>query len=305
MQNETSFDSYIDIMKAVASLFLFITAVYTGSAVLVLPLHQFIGIWIEYPIHKLLGHLTLISGLAGSFIYLSLNGILNKAGCGYQIRPDRILHSLIAGLFLGNLILFVIEIILLALNLHDLDPDFSITMISVTKLVISSAIVGLIIGLLEETIFRGAIQGVLMKHLNVIIAVFLTSLTYAALHFIKVPALPADVIPDWQTGLALTLDGFNKGYFITNIDKFITLFLLGVLLGTLRVIHGNIIICIGLHAGLVMMMKISRKLTDYVPGSELEYLVNYTDHQLGWLSSVVLILSLVIYLKVKNHNITL
>jgi len=276
-------------MTAIISLLVFIAAVLLSSALLAWPAHHLISFWVDYPFYKLLGHLAQLLGLVGAMIYLSLNGLLNRAGCGYLISKRSFVYQVGAGLLLGNLILLVIEALLFLLGLHGVAAELRFTLYSFIETIFLACMAGLLVGLVEETIFRGAIQGVLMKHLNVVLAVLLSSLTYAALHFIKYPELPADVVPGWNSGLILLADSFKQGYFIYNFDKFITLFLLGALLGTIRVIKGNIALCIGVHAGLVMMMKLSRDWTDYLPGSDLEFLVNVTDHQLGLLSSIVLL----------------
>ncbi len=276
-------------MTAILSLLAFIAAVLLGGALLAWPAHLALAPWSDLPFHKLLGHLTLLLGLGGGFIYLAMNGLLHPRGCGYARNGQSAWRQLGIGLIAGNLILLVIELVLIALGLHDPEPDLRFSLPAVAVQVALAALTGLVIGLVEETIFRGAIQGVLMKHLNAVLAVLLSAFTYAALHFIKYPALPADFTPAWHSGLDLLADGFNRGYLLYNFDKFITLFLLGVLLGMVRVFNGNILMSIGLHTGLDMMMKLSRHWTDYIPGSDLEFMVNRTDHQLGLLSSIVLV----------------
>ncbi|MCG8324915.1 MAG: CPBP family intramembrane metalloprotease, partial [Thiotrichales bacterium] len=186
----------------------------------------------------------------------------------------------------------------MVLGIHQIEPQLDYSVTAMARLILLAALAGVIIGIAEETIFRGAIQGVLMKHLHHVLAIGLTALVYAGLHFIKFPELPADMAPAWHNGLYLLGDSFKAGYFQYNFDKFITLLLLGILLGMLRAIQGNIALCIGVHAGLVMMMKISRKVTDYAPDTSLDFLVNYTDHQLGHLSSIVLLLVIfIIYMR--------
>lgn len=287
-------------MTAIISLLVFIAAVLLSSALLAWPAHQIISFWTDYPFHKLLGHLAQLLGLLGAMIYLSLNGLFNRAGCGYQINNQAFLQQVGTGLLLGNMILLVIEALLFLLGLHGVAPQLQLTLFNFIETIFFACLAGLLVGVVEETIFRGAIQGVLMKHLNAVLAVLLSSLTYAAMHFIKYPELPADVVPAWNSGLILLADSFKHGYFISNFDKFITLFLLGALLGIIRVIKGNIALCIGVHAGLVMMMKLSRKWTDYLPGSDLDFLVNVTDHQLGLLSSIVLLIATVMIVVIRK-----
>lgn len=275
-------------MKSILSLALFLVAVLFSAALLAWPTFNLMAQWSDYPFHKLLGHLTLLCGLIGSLVYIRINKLSIRKGCGFESNNESVIRQLLIGLFFGNLILFSIVVVLMLLGLHAFESNLSELLSELVKIIILAGITGLVVGLIEELIFRGAIQTVLMKHLPVIAAVLISSVTYAALHFLKFPELSADTSPGLINGFTVMLAGFNQSYFLANLDKFVTLFLLGLLLGALRVLKGNIILCIGLHAGLVMMMKISRELTDHVPNHDLEFLVNHTDHQLGHLSSLVL-----------------
>jgi membrane protein DedA with SNARE-associated domain len=55
----------------------------------------------------------------------------------------------------------------------------------------------------------------------------------------------------------------------------------------------------GLHAGMVMVIKLIRDFTDYVPGNNFEFLVNRYDHLLGYLALGWLILIIVAYYRFK------
>ena len=79
------------------------------------------------------------------------------------------------------------------------------------------------------------------------------------------------------------------------IDSFLTLFTLGVLLAMIRLRNGNIAMAAGIHAGIVMMIKLSGEFTDYAANNTYPFLVNEYDHLLGYLAFVWLLLLCVIY----------
>ena len=79
------------------------------------------------------------------------------------------------------------------------------------------------------------------------------------------------------------------------IDHFLTLLVLGVLLSMVRIRNGNIAMCIGIHAGIVMTMKVTGRFSDYTPGSQFDFLVNRYDHLLGYLSLAWLLVLATVY----------
>ncbi|MCG8323896.1 MAG: hypothetical protein MI673_00135, partial [Thiotrichales bacterium] len=107
-------------MSSVFSLLVFIATVLFGSALLAWPLQQYV--LPDYPLHKLLGHLTLILGLIGSFVFLYLNGLLSRRGCGYDIGKKTFLLQAGIGLVVGNGILLSIELLLMVLGIHQIEP---------------------------------------------------------------------------------------------------------------------------------------------------------------------------------------
>ena len=62
----------------------------------------------------------------------------------------------------------------------------------------------------------------------------------------------------------------------------VALFLVGVLLGLVRERSGHIGWCIGLHAGWVFVIQVTRQLTDGNEASPYAYLVGDYDGIIGW-----------------------
>ena len=135
----------------------------------------------------------------------------------------------------------------------------------------------------------------LAKKTNAFIAISLTSFVYAAVHFLKYRELPEGTEITWLIGMEMLPDAFFKLSYPNITDHFLTLFTLGVLLSMVRLRHGNIALCIGIHAGIVMALKISGRFSEYVPGSPFDFLVNWVDHTLGYLSFAWLLVLAIIY----------
>jgi membrane protease YdiL (CAAX protease family) len=135
----------------------------------------------------------------------------------------------------------------------------------------------------------------LYKKTNALITVSLTSVVYAAVHFLKYRELPEGTQITWTTGLEMLPDAFFKLSYPHILDHFLTLLTLGVLLSMIRLRNGNIALCIGIHAGIVLTLKVSGRFSEYVPDSQFDFMVNWVDHTLGYLSFAWLLIIAIVY----------
>lgn len=126
---------------------------------------------------------------------------------------------------------------------------------AVLKIIIGS----LLIGVIEEILFRGYILTALRKSLGPVAAVLLSSAFFAVVHFIK-PAEP-ETVDRWYSGLLL----FSNLFAATG-DTFwpevCTLFCMGTVLATLSYWTRSVYLAIGLHAGWVWIMMLFRLFTE-------------------------------------------
>jgi uncharacterized protein len=131
-------------------------------------------------------------------------------------------------------------------------PTFSFRNIidwaAVGKAVAAAAVVPLI----EETFFRGLILGILLKSGRRYLAMFVTSVLYSVVHFLKAPEHTSAVVT-WTSG-------FNSiGHaFVQFADPilvaagFTTLFLIGWILADARLQTRSLWLPIGLHGGWIL-----------------------------------------------------
>jgi len=113
------------------------------------------------------------------------------------------------------------------------------------------AVATLTVSVLEEILFRGALQGVVRKTTVDGFAMLSVAVLYAAVHFLKPGTSPAEI--RWWSGLALlpdTLWQFRQPALL--LGGFTTLLVVGLILGYARDRTRSLWMPVGLHAGWVL-----------------------------------------------------
>ncbi len=283
----------------------FIT-IFVGSllfgAIAAYPVYIGLAQFNELPFHKVISRTTLFSGLLFSILYLKMCGLLSKEGFAWQGGKHTKQQLFLRGMLAGALIVLVLDASFLMLGIYEFDSKVDWNAKTLLWLALKSLLAGCLVGLIEETIFRGALFGGLNKQANATVALLATSLVYAAVHFLKYRAVPAEVEIGWLTGVEIFPAALFRFSNPVTIDSFITLFILGVLFAFIRIRSNSIISCIGLHAGIVATLKFFNYLTNYAGGTQYDFLVNKYDHQFGYFSSALLLLVLVIYFFISKKT---
>lgn len=282
-------------MRTVVSFFILVSLVITLSPLLAYPVHLILGNFVDYPFHKLVSHVTLLCGLIFSGFYLKYHQMYSRQSFGFSSSKKKFLGNLLQGILAGILVLALLNLFLLLFGVHQIKPNLDYFWSNLFLIIIKAILAGLVIGFIEESIFRGALFSGLYKKTGAVVTVTLTSLVYAAVHFLKYRALPEGTEITWVTGMEILPEAFFRFSDPNIIDHFLTLLVLGVLLSMVRIRNGNIAMCIGIHAGIVMTMKVTGRFSDYMPGSQFDFLVNRYDHMLGYLSLVWLLVLATVY----------
>jgi len=176
-------------------------------------------------------------------------------------------------------------------NLAIMDPVVIHLAFLLMQLAIEALLAGLLLGFLEEIVFRGMILRMFYTATRrPWFALVLMSAFYAYTHFKMPTSVWQHVAPGvhWDTGFFVaywTTFGISENF---NLTEFVVLWLLGMVLGLLTLRSGSLLPAIGLHAGIVSAMFFYR-------GSGL------TE---GWAGSVVLavILAAIIIWKRSEGN---
>ncbi len=116
---------------------------------------------------------------------------------------------------------------------------------------------GLLVGVIEEGLFRGALFGVCRRAMGFPIAAALTSAFFSALHFAR-PAVPEGLdCSAWYSGFALIPHMFGTVETVSAILPFaLTLFLMGLVLCAFYDAQRSLYFIIGLHGGWVLSIRL-------------------------------------------------
>jgi len=124
----------------------------------------------------------------------------------------------------------------------------------------------IVVAVLEELIFRGALFGILRKTLAWPLALAVSSAVYASVHFLhKAPAPPPI---DWLSGIRLLPELFRSppdG--LALVPAFFTLLLAGAILALAYQRTGTLFMSIGLHAGWIFWLRAYGALTREAAGA--------------------------------------
>ena len=225
---------------------------------------------------------ALLTVAIATFIVMKRRGMRRITLTGTSQRS--LLYLLGGGVVIGFVTLATLGAAFYALDIRVADADKSLAE-QILKLFISVIPAAIVVSLIEETYFRGAQCGVLMREKKTAMAVVLPAIFYAGVHFLNPPDTVIDD-PEWFYGLTLLLAAPAEICRSSDcVGAAATLFFAGALLGLVRVLGGHLMLCVGIHAGWIAGIKLTRKLTDFNHDSELAFLANGYDHFTGILAA--------------------
>ncbi|MBL6987993.1 MAG: CPBP family intramembrane metalloprotease [Methylobacter sp.] len=251
-----------------------------------------VGLDDQSMLRKLIIRLTQICLLLSIFPVMAYLHF-KKEDLGYTAR-SKFLKQLTQGFGLGLITLLPVFIILYALGIEVIDEPQQWTIGFLAKKTGLSLLLALLIGVVEESVFRGMLLAVLKKNLPTSAAILISSTYFAALHFmdskIEIPAQEFNIF----SGFILLGNAFVNVLNPQNLSAFISLLVVGTFLAVLRTqANENLGLCIGCHASWVWQIKMNGTLFNTNFNSEYLYLVsnyNYVVGPLvtGWLSLTIL-----------------
>lgn len=240
---------------------------------------------IDEPPRRVMGRLAQIYILLGLWPFLRLLRLDSKAALGFGIPRRRFVLDVVSGWVLGVAILAGLVWALLALGVRVPDlPAEGLTWFVLEKAV-AALVGGLLIGLLEELFFRGALYGAIRRHGSLRAAVVWSAVLYALLHFLKPHDLPPGVPFDWDGSWRMFQGVFTGALDFSHLDSLLALFLVGVFLALVRERAGHIAWGVGLHAGWVFVIQLSRRLTDADDGATFAFVTGAYDGVIGLLAA--------------------
>lgn len=235
----------------------------------------------EWPFHRVVSRFWQLLLLAGLVLAVRRLGLQDREDWGYGLARSRFMRHLCAGLAIGLATMLPMTFAMQALGLLELRPDFSATLL--LNGIASGALTGLAVAIVEETFFRGLMFRAVFRESGLAAALGSTALLYSAIHFLARARIPHAQI-GWDSGIALLGSAFSRFAAPSAfVDSFVTLLLVGLLLGLVRHRTGSIAAGIGLHIGWVWVIKSTTSVTDLDAGARWSFLVGPFDGYTGWL----------------------
>lgn len=127
---------------------------------------------------------------------------------------------------------------------------------------------GVIVGFIEEVLFRGLLLGIFLRAMKPVAAILSLSFIFALVHFLQPPA--GVQVPDpeaWDAGFVLL--GFIFERYLepfSMIARWLVLFEVGVVLAWMRWRTASLWLPVGLHAGWVFAYSVFKEATHSVQG---------------------------------------
>jgi hypothetical protein len=281
-------------MRPIRSLLIYFAVVFLGGALLAPCLYWFthwaslqwptLSALASKPFHRFLARALLGLGLIGLVPLLRSCGMwrCREVGLGNQGRPA---VDLLRGFCLGFVSLACVA--LLALAVHGRVLVHSQSAAQIFRGLLIAALVAVIVAVIEEILFRGALYGVLRKAMPWLGALAVSSAVYSAVHFIQSTDQTGTI--RWYSGLTLLVEMFRHGP--PFVPAFFTLFVAGACLALAYQRTGALYFSIGLHAGWIFWLKSYKLVTQPAAGANpalwgSDKLID------GWAAFVVLVVVL-------------
>lgn len=254
-----------------------------GIAVLGYPAWLLVAPLLDNPkFHRVASRVAMLLLLVGFVLVARRLRVSDRRSLGYAPPAGRFVTEVGKALLLGALLMTPVLITMVALDMRrrvgaPLDAWHWL------RLALNGVGTGLAVALIEETFLRGAMHTAIARESGARVAIALTSVVYAATHFIgRVRIAPADVGPG--SGLDMLAGAFMAfAHPAAIIDAFLCLTAVGVLLGMVRALTGNIAACIGLHAGWVAVIYLVRETSKRNETGPAAWLMSDYDGFIGWM----------------------
>lgn len=269
-------------MRVTALFFLYLLVCLVLGALLTYPVMA-TG-WIDEPPHRVMGRLAQLFILLGIWPFLKYQQLTDRTSLGYGAAGTVLRRAAGLGWLQGLAILLVLALMLVVLEVRVPDADLDLWPY-VAKKALQALIGGLLIGVLEETFFRGALYTAIRRHDGIASAVVWTAFLYTLVHFMKPGVLPPGVPFDWAESWRMFGSAFTDAFRLENLDSAVALFMVGIFLALVRERTGHIAWGIGLHAGWIFVIQVTRRMTDANPEAPLAVLVGSYDGIIGWLAA--------------------
>ena len=270
-------------MRAFAWFLALMALALAAIAVFSYPAWTLLHPYFDFPFHRVGERIGMLALLVGFLLVARHLRLADRVSLGYGLARRAFLREMSLALILGVASMLAVVGLMSALGLLEWTPAARLSGTDLLRLVALRVVSGFAVAFIEETFLRGAMHSAIERESGPRLAVLLTALLYAGTHFLaSYHIAPAQVTP--RSGLELLAGTLHSLAHPARIaDAFLALLAVGVVLGMVRAVTGNIAACIGLHAGWVWVMLVTHELTRPALGAPLGFLLSRFDGFVGWL----------------------
>ncbi|MBI3191079.1 MAG: CPBP family intramembrane metalloprotease [Pedosphaera parvula] len=260
-------------MRPLRALAIYLAVVFLGGALLAPWLHQLalwgaghVG-WLEdlarSPFHRFVNRSLLLLAVVGLWPLMRGLGVKGWRDVGLG-PPAGQWRNAGKGFTLGFVSLAGVAFVAFVAGARSFQTNH--TLVQISAHLTNAGLAAVVVSVIEELLFRGAIFGGLRRAYRWPTALLVSSAVYALVHFFDRPGSPQAVV--WWSGfatLAIMLQGFIELERL--VPGFFNLTLAGVLLGLAYQRTGTLYFSIGLHAGWIFWLKSYGFLTGEIAGA--------------------------------------
>ncbi len=260
-------------MRPLRTLAIYLAVVFLGGALLAPWLHQLVlwggghvG-WLEdvarSPFHRFVNRSLLLLAVVGLWPLMRGLGVKGWRDIGLG-NPAGQGRNAGKGFILGFVSLAGVALVAVVAGARSFQTNHTIG--QTLEHLANASLAAVVVSVIEEMIFRGAVFGGLRRVYRWPAALLVSSAVYALVHFFQKPESPHAVV--WSSGfttLASMLHGFIELERL--VPGFFNLTLAGVLLGLAYQRTGTLYFSIGLHAGWIFWLKSYGFLTGEIEGA--------------------------------------
>jgi membrane protease YdiL (CAAX protease family) len=256
---------------------------FAAMALLTYPAWALLHPHFDFPFHRVGTRIGMLVLIAGFVVAARRMRLADRTSLGYGTPRASFVRDLLLGMALGLTMMLPVVIAVDALDLRQWRDGMPPGAAGWALLTLEGLLRGLAVSFIEETFLRGALFTAVARSSGTRAAIAATALIYSALHFFGQVRIPAEEVTyaSGFTLLAGTLSAFAHP--LSMLDAFLSLAAVGVVLGIVRALTGNIAACIGLHAGWVCIITLVRDTSVVDRDAPGRFLVSDLDGFVGWL----------------------
>jgi membrane protease YdiL (CAAX protease family) len=237
----------------------------------------------DFRFHRVASRIAMLALAIGFLLVARRLRVADRASLGYGLPARQFLVETCKALLLGALLMLPVVATMILLDMREPKPGIAPGALGWLRLLLTGVGTGLAVALIEETFLRGAMQSAITRESGATLAIVCTSLLYAATHFIGRFRV-ADAQVDAGSGIDMLAGAFHAfAHPRAILDAFLCLTAVGVLLGVVRALTGNIAACIGLHAGWVAVIFVVRETSQPSASSLARWMMSDYDGFIGWM----------------------